>query len=153
MRAHTRRLCSGEKLVSMKVIPYGGVDGISFGMDAAQVVSFLGAPIRSGVTRKGRTKLDYRNHTVFLVDARVVEVSADSPVVDLLGVTVPFQHLETFLKDSDAAAFEALGITISPAFGMTVDPFCPNWFCAFGKEELDAWMRYAPGQTQEQAQE
>jgi hypothetical protein len=103
----------------------------------------MGVPLRTKVTKKARTELHYPNHIVRLANSEVVEIAVNSPVVEFPDVTVPFKHLRQFLMDHDPDAFEALGITVSPAYGVTVDPHYPTWIVGFAKSELPGWLKYA----------
>jgi hypothetical protein len=127
----------------MKIQPYTTVGQIHFGATAQVVASILGNASRTSTDRLGRTQLHYSELIVRLVNAAIVEISAKAETVEFPDVAIPFQHLARFLRKHDPTAFESVGFTVSPAYGVALDPNFPTWVTAFAKSEVDAWRKYA----------
>lgn len=130
-------------LGGMNVVPYVSAGGIAFGSSAASVEALLGPAQRTSTDRLGRLQLQFSELKVALKEGVVAEVTANCPTITVGAAAIPFQNLEYFLRRNDADAFEAVGFTVSPAYGVSVDPHFPSWVCVFARQELAAWMKHA----------
>jgi len=127
----------------MKVQPYSTVGELAFGISREAVIGLIGAPLSTSSDRHSRTELRYPRLFVRLVAGSVVEVTADSEVVELGDISVPFERLAEFLRQNDASTFETVGFVVSPAYGVAFDPAFRAWVTAFAKDELPKWRKHA----------
>lgn len=101
---------------------------ISFGMEADEVVSALGAPVSQEITRSGDTILRYNGFGITVSKMGVVELyflpTEDVSVygIDIYGDKQAFQKLCAL----DTAPKEFLGFIVLPNIGITLTGFHDN---------------------------
>jgi hypothetical protein len=126
----------------MNVIPYVSLGTVAFGSSEAAVIEILGLPQSTNTSRLGRPQLFYPNYRVALVEGAVSEITANCPVITLAAATIPFQYLAQYLRQHDSGTFDAVGFTVSPAYGISLDPQFPHWVSAFTSADLDTWRKH-----------
>ena len=124
----------------MKLSPYSHVGNVTFGIGPDALVQVAGQPHSQRSNRASETELDYGS-IVYRFDSNstLVEITADSPALELDGYLIPFPLLAGYVREHDQSAFERVGFLVSPRFGIAHDPDCPSWVTAFPEESLDRW--------------
>ena len=125
----------------MKLEPFVRVDATPFSATADDVVRTRGAPPRQAQNGVGLTAFDYGDVVFRFQDSgRLEEVTAQAPVLHFGVIAVPFDRLEAFIVEHDAAAFRRAGFLVSPRFGVAFDPREPCWVTALARHCLGAWV-------------
>lgn len=124
----------------MKLQPFTAVDDVPFSSSWKEVVFSHGKPLMEGRNGGGLNELDYGDVVFRFEDSgRLEEVSAQSPVLYLDNIAVPFSSLAHFVRTNDPSSFERDGFLISPQFGLAFEPDNPNWVTALAEHCLDEW--------------
>ena len=124
----------------MKLHPFSTVNGVPFTASREEVLRVRGSPMRQGRNDVGLDELDYEDVVFRFQDCgRLEEVTAQSPVLNLGTVAVPFGALERFVRDNDPSMFERAGFLVSPTFGFAFDPHCPSWVTALAAHCIAEW--------------
>jgi len=103
----------------MRLEPFISVDARSFSMSREELQRQLGVPLRQRRNEVGLHEFDYGELIFRFQDSgRLEEVTAQSPVLHLGPIAVPFASLAAFVSAHDPQAFRRAGFTVSPAFGL-----------------------------------
>lgn len=124
----------------MRFSPFTKVGDITFGTDAGTLAGLIGQPRAQRVNRDGLMEFDYGS-VVYRFDetSTLVEITADSPAIQLDSHQVPFACLASCIREHDQSAFERYGFLVSPRFGIAHDPDFPSWVTAFPEKSLHFW--------------
>jgi len=124
----------------MKLDPFTSVDGMPFSLSKEELFRSRGEPARRGRNAIGLNEMDYGDVVFRFQDCgRLEEVTAQSPVLSLGAIAVPFNALESFLRANDESMFERAGFLVSPKYGFAFDPDCPSWVTALAAHCIKEW--------------
>jgi hypothetical protein len=124
----------------MKLQPFISVDELPFGVSPEELLSCRGEPARRSRNGVGLNELDYGNVVFRFQDCgRLEEVTAQSAILSLGSIAVPFASLASFVRSNDRSMFERAGFLVSPTYGFAFDPQCPSWVTALAAHCIDEW--------------
>lgn len=126
----------------MTLQPYASAHGVPFSITREELRRQRGHPGREARNEVGLDEMDYGNVVFRFQDSgRLEEVTAQSPVLHLGALAVPFATLAAFLREHDPQLFERAGFLVSPRYGLAYDPNDPHWVTALAAHCLDEWRK------------
>lgn len=124
----------------MKLEPFVRIDSILFTASHEDIVRRYGPPSHEELTESGLTILDYGEMVFrFLGNGRLDEVSIQAKSLHLGQIIVPFQNLVGFVRLQDRNAFDRLGFTVSPRYGVAFIPYRRFWITALSRRAVLRW--------------
>jgi hypothetical protein len=124
----------------MRIEPYESLGVAKFGESQSAVIAKLGKPDKETINRLKQIELSYPNAVYRFKDhGGLVESSIHYSAVQLNCVSVLFPALVGYLRENDKDTFEKAGFTVSPKFGIAIDPEYPSWITIFAKGQLALW--------------
>ena len=124
----------------MKLEPFVRVNGVAFSASREDVMQAHGTPHHEERTSSGLTLVDFGDTLYrFRGNGQLDEISAQSRVLSLGQVIVPFQNLVGFVRQQDAGAFDRLGFLVSPRYGLAFIPYKRFWITALSRSAVLRW--------------
>ncbi len=124
----------------MKLEPFVRVNGVAFSASREDVIQAHGTPHHEESTASGLTLVDFGETLYrFLGNGQLDEISAQSRVLSLGPVVIPFQNLAGFVRQQDAGAFDSLGFLVSPRYGLAFIPYKRYWITALSRSAVLRW--------------
>jgi hypothetical protein len=124
----------------MKLEPFVRVNGIAFSASREDVIQAHGTPHHEESTASGLTLVDFGETLYrFLGNGQLDEISAQSRVLSMGQVVVPFQNLAGFVRQQDSGSFDRLGFLVSPRYGLAFIPYKRYWITALSRSAVLRW--------------
>ncbi|EHK5111995.1 hypothetical protein I2702_004822 [Vibrio parahaemolyticus] len=124
----------------MAIVPFLEIDGISLDTSSRAVMEIKGHPNSIKTNSLGLTEIDFGSCVYrFDKEDRLYEVTLNTPSIKLAGVSVTFEQLGKYVKQTDNNWFDKYGFIVSPKFGVAFDPEHSPFLTVLTKLGLQGW--------------
>ncbi len=124
----------------MVIVPFLEIDGISLDTSSRAVREIKGQPNSIKTNSLGLTEFDFGSYVYrFDKEDRLHEVTLIAPSIKLAGVSVAFEQLGKYVKQTDNNLFDKYGFIVSPKLGIAFDPEHSPFLTVLTKLGLQGW--------------